>query len=39
MILNIDLSDKIVKKLQERAEMNKRSRKAEAEIIIEAALQ
>lgn len=39
MILNIDLSDKVIKKLQERAEINKRSRKAEAEIIIEAALE
>jgi len=39
LIINIDLSDKILKKLEEKANANKRSRKAEAEIIIEAALQ
>ena len=39
LIINIDLSDKILKKLEERAEANKRSRKSEAEVIIEAALQ
>jgi len=38
LIINIDLSDKVLKKLEEKAVANKRSRKAEAEVIIEEAL-
>lgn len=39
MIINIDLSDKVLEKLEKQATTNKRSRKAEAEVIIEEALQ
>ena len=38
MIINIELSDKVLDKLEKRAETNKRSRKAEAEVIIEETL-
>ena len=37
--MNIDLDSKVVEKLQKRADENKRSKKAEAELIIEEALQ
>ena len=39
LIINIDLSDKVLEKLEKKAISNKRSRKAEAEVIIEEALQ
>jgi len=38
MIINIELSDDVLEKLEAQAKEHKRSRKAEAEVIIEEAL-